>query len=422
MSKTIRLGLLMFTPMIGGAEKYLRDLIWNLDRDQFEIILYHQGWSEFEAFIGLNELPSVVSRPLRFTEYAEAVGRVDPPGPLHKLYSLSPVKRLTPFVVSALRYLSWRKNRQLLRDVLAKDRLDVIHIVNGGYPGAASAQAAAVGARRAEIRTCIMTVAGNPRPPVFLDKAIDQHVGESVDMFILPAASLRDDLVKLHRFAKERTMAIPWGIQAPDPPARREVARLRVDFGIPPDATVVGMVANFVPYKGHATLVRAFAELRPKYPNLWLMLVGAGPELARIQELTTSKGLSPVTKFTGHLAGVLDAIRAFDICVHPSQTEGLPLVVLEAMSQAKPVVASDVGGVSEAVKDGVTGFLVDPNDVLGIARVIGLLLEDSEMSRKMGHAGRSAFMDRFTLSKMIAAHQSLYKSLPRGDRRVRNST
>lgn len=65
MKHPIRLGIFMFTPMIGGAERYVRDLIWNLDRQQFEIIFYHQGWSEFEAFLGLHEHPSLKARPDR---------------------------------------------------------------------------------------------------------------------------------------------------------------------------------------------------------------------------------------------------------------------------------------------------------------------------------------------------------------------
>lgn len=414
MKHPIRLGIFMFTPMIGGAERYVRDLIWNLDRQQFEIIFYHQGWSEFEAFLGLHEHPSLKARPLPLAEYAESFGKAKPPERLHQLYARSPARRVVAVAVSALRYLSWKRNFYRLRTVFRRDRLDVLHVVNGGYPGSASAQAAAVAARAAGVGACVMTVAGTPRPPqppVFLERAIDRRVRQAVDEFVVPSHSVAGELVGLRKFGRDQMVTIPWGIHAPDPPSPGEIDRLRAECEIPSGATVLGMVANFVAYKGHATLIEALELLSPNHPNLWTILVGDGPEFENMRRAATDKGLSARITFTGHLSNVIDSIRTFDICVHPSETEGLPIVVLEAMSQAKPVVATRVGGTPEAVIDGVTGFLVEPADAPGLARATGLLLEDLSMANGMGESGRAAFLERFTLVRMLEDHASLYKRL-----------
>jgi glycosyltransferase involved in cell wall biosynthesis len=144
--------------------------------------------------------------------------------------------------------------------------------------------------------------------------------------------------------------------------------------------------------------------------------------LPAIRERAAARDVAANVLFHGAVSEPWDLLRAADLFVLASEIEGLPLVVLEAMSQGVPVVATDVGGMPEAVIDDVTGFLVPPGDPAALATAITRILSDPAMALRMRQAALARFELRFTMPRMLESHRDLYLRLagaaPHGARRA----
>jgi glycosyltransferase involved in cell wall biosynthesis len=115
--------------------------------------------------------------------------------------------------------------------------------------------------------------------------------------------------------------------------------------------------------------------------------------------------------FTGFRNDVPRILNAIDILVLPSQREGFPMTVLEAMAAGKPVIASSIDGVNESVVNGVSGLLVPPRDAPALAKAILSLITDGDKRRRLGLAGRKEVVDKFSITAMIHAHERVYDGL-----------
>ena len=173
------------------------------------------------------------------------------------------------------------------------------------------------------------------------------------------------------------------------------VRRLRAEFALTPEDLVVGAVARLSKPKDQATLLQAASVLAKEWPRLHLVLVGDGPEREALERLSTSLGIASIVHFTGTRPPRPNLQHAFDVSVLPTRKEGFPNVLLEAMAAARPVIASNVGGVPDAVVDGVTGVLVPPGDPRHLRDAIAALLRDAARRREMGAAGARLARERY---------------------------
>lgn len=162
---------------------------------------------------------------------------------------------------------------------------------------------------------------------------------------------------------------------------------LRREFGFPPAARVLVAAGRLSPEKGHRHLVEALAHLGDERPPIHLVILGAGRERQSLARQIDESGLTGRVVLAGFRGDILDYIAGADLVVNPSLTEGLPNVLLEALSMKVPVVATDVGGVCEIVADGATGWLVPPGDALALARAIAAALSDPERLRAAADNG-----------------------------------
>jgi N-acetyl-alpha-D-glucosaminyl L-malate synthase BshA len=171
---------------------------------------------------------------------------------------------------------------------------------------------------------------------------------------------------------------------------------------------VLTHVSNFRPLKRVEDVVRIFAAVRAEIPSR-LDLVGEGPERARIEDLVASLGLREHVRFLGERGDLIALLQQSDLFLLPSQTESFGLAALEAMACGVPVVASDVGGVSEVVADGETGFLAAAGDVAAMARHARRLLTDDDLHRRMSHAARHLAETQFRLSPAVDRYEAAYR-------------
>ena len=151
----------------------------------------------------------------------------------------------------------------------------------------------------------------------------------------------------------------------------------------------VVFVGRLDPVKGVTLLLEAFAAVKARHPQARLTVAGDGPARSRLEARARDLGLE--VAFPGYLdeAQVADLLASAAMLVLPSFAEGLPVVLMEALASRIPVIATQVAGVSELVVDGVSGLIVPPGDVAGLARAMDRLLGDPDLRARMGEAGRA---------------------------------
>ena len=207
--------------------------------------------------------------------------------------------------------------------------------------------------------------------------------------------------------ANQKGVVVYDGMKLPPVPHPHSLAdRVRAvkhEFGWPVDALIVGMVARLALQKDHLTLVEAAAQVVQRCPQArFLLLGGCGPEkqeLAhgeRVKAAIAASSARDNIVYAGFSNDVPRYAEAFDVAVLCTHFEGLPLVVLEAMSLAKPVVATAVGGIAEAVLDGQTGLLHQEGDAHQLAEQLLRVLTDRELSQRLGEEGRRRVGSEFS--------------------------
>ena len=195
----------------------------------------------------------------------------------------------------------------------------------------------------------------------------------------------------------------------PMPPTERR--RMLDEIGVPEGAFVVGVVARLSPVKDHATLLRAIASLREQIPGLRCVLVGDGPERPAIEALAESLGIRDIVHLAGERTQPPNLHGLFDVSVLCSTSEAFPNSVLEAMAAARPVVATDVGGTPDAVRQGTTGLLVPPSDPSRLADAILRLYNEPAQRSKLGAAGCVAARAGYSADAVIRQVEALYTRL-----------
>jgi glycosyltransferase involved in cell wall biosynthesis len=168
-------------------------------------------------------------------------------------------------------------------------------------------------------------------------------------------------------------------------------------------------VGRLIPIKGHIVLLRAFAEARKRLPGLELEIAGRGPLEPALKALVAELGLHDSVRFLGHVSPIQAAIERAAVVVVPSMGEGFGMVALEAMERARPVIAANIGGLGELVRDGETGVLVPAGEAEPLADAIVRVAGDLELARTMGDAGRRRALSRFLQTACTERTELLYE-------------
>ena len=190
-----------------------------------------------------------------------------------------------------------------------------------------------------------------------------------------------------------------------DEAARMQQRRI---WGVPDGAFAIGIVARLSPVKNHVLLVRAVAQLDARFH---LVVIGDGPLRIQLEELAIRLQIEARVHFVGEVLSVHNLHQYLDASVLCSLSEGFPNSVIEAMAAGRPVVATPVGGVPDAVVDGVTGLFIRPDDPAKLVDALKLLEANPSLRRRLGDAGREAVRMNFRRSIVIAKLSELYEAL-----------
>ncbi|MFN3656967.1 MAG: glycosyltransferase [Pseudolabrys sp.] len=197
---------------------------------------------------------------------------------------------------------------------------------------------------------------------------------------------------------------------------RTSKSELRRALQLPQDAQIYTMIANLIPYKGHADLLRAFAIAAPSIDATWrLLIVGRDDGIgSALKQVAVELGIGDKVEFLGLRTDVADILNASDVGLSASHEEGFSNAVLEAMACGLPMIATSVGGNPEAVAHGETGLIVPPLDAEALAGAIVQLAGDAALRKRWGRAGRARVMAHFTIDACVAQYEALYCALLSG--------
>ena len=206
--------------------------------------------------------------------------------------------------------------------------------------------------------------------------------------------------------APERVAIIHIGVAPPQP--RRASDAVRRELGIATGAPIIGCVARLAPQKNHATLLLAASIVARRSPDAHFLLVGDGELRAELEARTADLGLGERVHFLGMRRDAADFLNACDVGVLASdRQEGCSNFLIEAALLGKPVVATTVGGIPEAVQQGETGLLVPPRDASAMADAMIALLGDRALSERLGRAAIAKARLEFSLDGMVRAWERL---------------
>lgn len=184
--------------------------------------------------------------------------------------------------------------------------------------------------------------------------------------------------------------------------------KTRTEIGVSNDQHLILFVGRLRPVKGPEYGIRAFAIAASQNPNLHLALAGEGEQRSFLENLTQKLGIEEKTTFLGARKDLPDVLSAADSILMPSLTEGFPRVANEAMAASKPVVATRVGGIPEAIIDNVTGLLVESKDIDAMSDAILRVSSDTELQQRLGNNARQHAEVHYSAASYVSRLDEMY--------------
>jgi glycosyltransferase involved in cell wall biosynthesis len=316
---------------------------------------------------------------------------VQPAADLHALASIRRLIRLTgPRIVHSHMAKAGSVGRLAVLSSSRSRRPRSVHTFHGhvleGYFGGAQ-QRGFLETERLLARRTDAIVAVSPE---IRDELLDLGVGKPGQYHVIPVG------LDLHKF---------MGVGARD----GAPGQLRNAIGLGSGTPLAGVIGRLVPVKDHATLFEAIAAT----PDYHLAVLGDGELRPTLEDQARQLGIAGRTHFTGWWADVPSALADLDVVVLSSRNEGTPVALIEALAAARPVIATDVGGVRHVVQDGETGWLCRAADPDGLAQLLQRVGFERALATRLAEEGRRRVAERFGKARMVADYVALYGELLR---------
>lgn len=274
-----------------------------------------------------------------------------------------------------------------------------------------------IAAARSGIRHVVRTMHGLPEPlkgiQAFRLRVYefwnDVAIRRGVDRVI--AVSTQIEQVLRGKYDVGKIVQIHNGVRTRKLDPTKTPSGLREALGINRAHYIIGTVGRLTPVKGHGHFLVAAQRLLQNRQDLHFVIVGDGPLLGSLVDQAQALGISDGVTFLGHRDDAFDLMSAMDIFVLPSLHEGIPMVILEAMTMARPIVASRVGGIPEVITDAVQGLLVAAGDPDALADGCRKFLCDRSLAERCGLAGHLRVQEEFSSESMGEKVAALYREL-----------
>jgi len=358
---------------IGGAEKALLELVRRLDRDKYRVIVCSVGQG------GILET--------EFKNYADRVA-VFP-----KKFS---------FDIS----LIWK-----VAKLMQKENIDIVQttLFYADVIGTFAAMLARVPVM-ISWQTALALPTGHLKDDKLRHTTSYKYAVKHIDKIIAVSDDIKTFFVEKRGIEADKIITIPYGVDL-DLYSCRNGIKKREELNLNAFDPVIGVVGHLSEVKGHTYLIEAAPKICKEFPDVKFVFAGSGPQRETLEKQVKNFNLSSNFHFLGVRRDIPELLNIIDIFVLPSLFEGLPNVILEAMASSKPVVASAVGGIPEAVQHQVTGLLVPPKDPDALADAILKMLADREWATNMGKEGRKRVEEFFSIENEVKKIQQVYDDL-----------
>lgn len=238
---------------------------------------------------------------------------------------------------------------------------------------------------------------------------------QNATMVLAPSRATAEFVVDLQGVAPSRVRVLPWGLDPDFETKLLGLAGVRVPGEFPKGRVIltVGRWLATERYKGMDTLIKALPRLLLRWPEIQLVMVGAGDDKDWLVNIARDSGVQKHVHFlTGITYGELSACyAAAEIFALPSRGEGFGFVYLEAMARGKPVIGGAHGGAPEVIRDGVTGYLVQHGETEQLATSIDALLSNPELAKKMGMQGKERVEKEFRFSVFAKGFKKILREI-----------
>lgn len=299
-----------------------------------------------------------------------------------------------------------------IKEIIRNNNVDLVH-----SQGARADFFARIAGKNAGVNHTVCTIAtlvegfnvGPLRKKVY--RSVDKLTERYVERFIVVSTSLRKTLVEKRDIPSDKVVTVHNGIELDQYRPMLDQSILQNQLGISEDVPLVGAIGRMVWEKGFKFLIEAVSEIVRVVPEAMFLFVGEGPLKRKLEDLAESLKIKERVIFTGFRTEIKDIISIIDLLVIPSLREGFPMVTLEAMAMSKPIVATNIDGITEQIRDGVDGILVPPKNPSALAKAAIRVLKDKKFATTIGLSARERVEKEFSVEKMVAETEKVYLSL-----------
>ncbi len=351
---------------IGGLQQVIVNICKTIDRDKFDVsVLCLRALGEF--------VPEVESMGIEVL--------------------------FLPIKDTGTDYLSFLKVAKVLRD----KKIDIIHTHNTQplFDGT-------MGTLMSGVKTIVHTDHARGAPSskrwVFIEKIMSNFVYK----FVAVSDDTAQKLIRYQKIKANKVLTIMNGIDENKYIIDINKENLRKELAVVKKGPIIGLGVRLSEQKGIHYLLQAMPKVIDQFPDITLVIAGKGPLKDQLKKETNALRIDKNVRFVGPRLDMHALLKLFDLYVLPSLWEGLPMVLLEAMAASCPIVATDVGGVSMAIRDGFNGTLVPAKNVEKLASAILDLLSNESMRKQYSLNGTDEFKGKFSARIMTQQYEKLY--------------
>ena len=304
-----------------------------------------------------------------------------------------------------------------LRRIIKRRRPDVLHTHTA--KAGATGRLAALSCGRARPRAVVHTYHGHVLSGYFsrrwerLFRLIERALALASGKLIAVSDEVRDDLVGFGIAPARRFVVVPYGFDLPPWSDADEEARaeLRAEIGAGEETFVVGWAGRLTAIKRPLDLIRTLSGLLARKVDALLVLVGDGEDRPAVEALAAELGVAEHCRLVGFQKSIRPWYASFDALLLTSANEGTPVVAIEALAAARPVVATRAGGTGTVVRNGESGYLESIGDIEALADRLASLARDREQRARMGARGADDVRSRFAVGRMADEVEAIYRAL-----------
>jgi len=381
-------------------------------RNSYDILFVYRWTPQYENGFKLRVPQKIENIPVRLYDQNDIYQLIDS---VQWALLREPLKFLVK--IGFVRQFFVLYNTIVLFHIVRKKKITILHVNNGGYPGAYSTVSMVFAARLCGIPRIIYVVnniaVGYRTLDRCLDYIFDRILVRCVTIFVTGSLYAGKALTKTLRLPSHKIQCVPNGIAPRNVTETREQVIRRL--GLPGNRFILSVIANLEDRKGHIFLLKSLKQLKDAYPDSVIpvcVIEGTGPTEEGLKSYVRNNNLNSDVIFIPHEEQIFNLINASDGIILPSiKDEDFPNIILESMSLGKAIIASNFSGIPEQIEHMKSGILVKPGDVPDLVTAIKFMLDHPAIKKQFEENAKRRFEELFKDQTAINHYREIYNRL-----------